>query len=33
MLYRRNILLQSDTPPDYRELNKHLENTGGNGSA
>jgi hypothetical protein len=29
MLYRRNILLQSDTPPDYRELNKHLENTGG----
>lgn len=29
MFYRRNILQQSDTPPDYRELNKHLENTGG----
>lgn len=29
MVYRRNILLQSDTPPDYRELNKNLENTHG----
>lgn len=29
MLYRRNILLQSDTPNDFRELNKHLENTDG----
>jgi hypothetical protein len=29
MVYRRNILLQSDTPPDFRELNKHLTNTHG----
>ncbi|OYY94294.1 MAG: hypothetical protein B7Y41_08220 [Hydrogenophilales bacterium 28-61-23] len=29
MLYRRNILQQSDTPAQFRELNKHLENTHG----
>lgn len=29
MLYRRNIVLQSDTPPDFREFNKHLTNTQG----
>ena len=29
MLYRRNILLQSDTPPAFRELSQHLKNTHG----
>jgi len=29
MLYRRNILLQSDTPPDFREFNLHLKDTRG----
>jgi hypothetical protein len=29
LIYRRNILLQSDTPPDFREMNKHLTNTHG----
>jgi len=29
MVYRRNILLQTDTPPDFRELNMHLLNTEG----
>lgn len=29
MLYRRNILQQSDTPTEFRELNKHLKNTRG----
>lgn len=29
MVYRRNILLQTDTPPDFRELNFHLKSTHG----
>ena len=29
MMYRRNILLQSDTPSEFREFNSHLKDTRG----